>query len=1227
MVRSRTAGRSAVTRSTVLAVLVIVALASAVETASAEDGALPRVGFAQTDLAGIASGARSPATSLQAPNGLVPDSHEGARVGRLILELEGATTLEQVLSVLRTGRRLDVAARTTEEIEELGAVVEGRIDGERSLLRVDPSQVEPGVLEALDRVRAVHEDEFIPTSSVTVRAGARWHVDRLDQRSGPLDGRYHASSLGSGVLVYVVDSGIYPYRGNAEFDLSRTEAWYDSYFLAEQTLQGLDCNGHGTHVAGTVAGQQAGVAPGVRLISVKANYACDDGFWTFDLLGWFEWIVQNRRDTSLPGRGSRVPAVVNLSLSAETTSTLLDVGVANMVRNGITVVVAAGNSNQDACRFSPARVGTAVTVGASDQIDRRASFSNHGGCVNIHAPGVAVLAPTVDASTCPWLFYLSSTAWNSGNCMAVGTAAASGTSMAAPIVTGLAARYLETNRSASPSAVKRALERGAVPSVGNLPSRTTNRLANGLFLEGADPSRPTTPAMGNLRVGSGVTRGFAVRGGRAPVRFDVIGGSMPPGLTVDPSGAVTGQVSGFGAGSVTVRATDAVGRPLVMSTQWASIGAPDVGSIVLGVSPGNRTLNASWATGAFDAAGIARGAEVSRVEVRATPVTGGRSGTCSVSRRIGRGAALGGGCAISGLVNGTTYRIELRAQNRGGWSPWREVADLPPDSRRPAPVAPSVIRSLRVQAVSGELRVTWAAPAADGGAPPSYDVQVRRVTDAWAGGDAPSAGELVCAGLRASQRSCTVTGADGSLQWGVTHEVRVRASNSQGASGWVVSGKITPFAVPTLGGSLVEVAPSDRVLAVGWDGVEIDSLEVARGAPVTRIEVRAVPVGPGRTRVCTVTRTRSGSLADRCDVVGLENGRTYLIEMRAQNRAGWTPWSLLDGFAVVRYALRVQDAGAWTPSPVPLEASVRAQAPAKVSAEAGIAEVLVTWDPPLSDDESASLDYLVTAFRVDDHGVAATCETSQQSCLLIGLDDDVAYRVEVVARNASGFGESATAPEPVRTLSPIGLDRDLVVPGSDLQLWAGGFLPGGRVVVELDGWTGALAESIADSSGRIEVLVEVPEDLPSGRFTLRAAGQSRTTAERTVGAALTVDGVVPVLGSLVLSSEELDVSEGPGEFSVSLMVEDDLSGVESVFVSVVDPAGVQMFGAALQLVEGDQLSGVWRATFTVPRFAMAGEWRVSLVAVEDRAFNTGSLVGEDLERLGPLGILVRSDVS
>jgi hypothetical protein len=227
--------------------------------------------------------------------------------------------------------------------------------------------------------------------------------------------------------------------------------------------------------------------------------------------------------------------------------------------------------------------------------------------------------------------------------------------------------------------------------------------------------------------------------------------------------------------------------------------------------------------------------------------------------------------------------VEVRAQNRAGWSEWVPVPVLE-DARTPVPVAPSVVRSLRVQEVAGALRVTWAGPAADGGAPPEFDVQVRRVDNdgEWA---------TACADLGARTLVCQI-GADAIGDgWGELHEVRVRARNSQGASDWVVSGPglFTPFTVPDPSGLDVYAAARDRSLLAAVGPEDLDEASVARGGPVIRYEIRAVPTS-GATRVCSVARSRTGELARSCQIGGLANGVTYQVQLRLQNRAGWSPW-------------------------------------------------------------------------------------------------------------------------------------------------------------------------------------------------------------------------------------------------------------------------------------------------------------------------------------------------
>jgi hypothetical protein len=266
--------------------------------------------------------------------------------------------------------------------------------------------------------------------------------------------------------------------------------------------------------------------------------------------------------------------------------------------------------------------------------------------------------------------------------------------------------------------------------------------------------------------------------------------------------------------------------------------------------------------------------------------------------------------------------------------------------------------------------------------------------------------------------------------------------------------------------------------------------------------------------------------------------------------------------------------------------------------------------------------YSVIVVRAADPGTAvASCSTPGLSCSIPGLEDEVEYVVQVTAENQFGPGESAVIDEPVRTLVPIGLGQSLAAPGAQVDVWAGGFLPDSVVQVQIDD-SAVLAEERVGADGRVEVAVGVPSELETKAVEIRVSGSSKTGSVRILRAGLMVDGVAPVVESVVLSVSELDVSDGPAEFVVSLVVRDDLSGVESVNVWVENPAGVTMLGSALTLVEGDASSGVWRATLTVPRYGMAGEWRVGMVSVRDAAFNEVYLDAADLAVFGPLTILV-----
>ena len=302
------------------------------------------------------------------------------------------------------------------------------------------------------RVKLVEPDRAITLSSQ--QTNAPWHLDRIDQRALPWDTTYNYSSSGAGVHVYILDTGI---RVTHQEFGGRASVAND--FVGDGQ-NGNDCNGHGTHVAGILGGSTYGVAKGSSLHAIRVMNCSGVGSIA-GLLDGIDWLTAHHAS----------PAVANISLAAGGFSPSLELGVTNSINSGVTYAVAAGNANADACNFTPSRTTTAITVGASDETDLRALYSNWGTCVDIFAPGNQVISAGIANDTA--------------------ARSLSGSSMAAPMVAGAAALYLQTHPTASPSAVASAIIGTATSGVlDTLNTPSPNKLLYS-WVNGAPAPTPT----------------------------------------------------------------------------------------------------------------------------------------------------------------------------------------------------------------------------------------------------------------------------------------------------------------------------------------------------------------------------------------------------------------------------------------------------------------------------------------------------------------------------------------------------------------------------------------------------------------------------------------------------------------------------------------------------------------------------------------------------------------
>ena len=545
---------------------------------------------------------------------------------------------------------------TVQEADSLSAQYHGAVSRvyQHALqgFAVRMNEQQAAALAADPAVQSVEENGVVSIDASTTQINPpSWGLDRIDQPALPLSNSYTYDANGTSVRAYVIDTGI----RTTHTDLGGRAT--NGYDFVDNDAIAQDCNGHGTHVAGTIGGTTYGVAKGVSLIAVRVLDCGGSGTYEGVVAG-IDWVTAN----------AVRPAVANMSLGGGK-STTLDNAVRNSINAGVVYALAAGNSSADACNSSPSGTVEALTVGATDSTDTRASWSNWGSCVDIFAPGVNITS-----------------AWGTGD---TATNTISGTSMATPHVTGAAARYLATNPCASPSAVASALLGNATANkVVNPGTGSPNKLLATAFIGAAAsapcPTAPGAPALTATGAVAKVQLSWTVpsNNGSPITAYRLYRATTSGGQGTTPLQTLSSSTTAFDDTAVTagttyyyrVEAVNSIGA--TKSSERSAV--PTAASSP--TAPGAPSLSASATSG--------------RVSLTWTVPSNG--GSAITGYAIYRGTSSGGeGTTVyasagatatsfndTSVVNGTRYYYQVAAINAIGQTRSNEANATPPTTCR-----------------------------------------------------------------------------------------------------------------------------------------------------------------------------------------------------------------------------------------------------------------------------------------------------------------------------------------------------------------------------------------------------------------------------------------------------------------------------------------------------------------------------------------------------------------